>query len=101
MDGTRRSGRVRLGGRGPAAWMPALKNCRRRVRQGGPYGAPLIIDVHVHVSALTPGHGSMSRRILDSAAFRFIRWRLGVKGENEATERALERKLVQTIEENT
>jgi uncharacterized protein len=61
----------------------------------------MIIDVHVHVSALTPGHGSMSRRILDSAAFRFIRWRLGVKGEDEATERALERKLVRTIDENT
>jgi predicted TIM-barrel fold metal-dependent hydrolase len=62
----------------------------------------MIIDVHVHVSALTPGHGSMSRRLLNSLAFRFMRWRLGVSNEApEQEERALERKLVRTIEENT
>lgn len=62
----------------------------------------MIIDVHVHVSALTPAHGSMSQRLLKSAAFRFMRWRLGILGETpEIEERALERKLVQTIEENT
>jgi predicted TIM-barrel fold metal-dependent hydrolase len=62
----------------------------------------MIIDVHVHVSALTPRHGSMSQRLLKSAAFRFMRWRLGIRGQTpETEERALERKLVRTIEENT
>lgn len=60
----------------------------------------MVIDVHVHVCALTPGHGSMSPRLLNSAAFRFMRWRLGVTGADESTERALERKLVETIDEN-
>jgi predicted TIM-barrel fold metal-dependent hydrolase len=57
------------------------------------------IDCHVHVSALTPGHGRMSQRILRSLPFRFMRWRLGIKGEDEATERAIETKLVETIQQ--
>ena len=59
----------------------------------------MIIDCHVHVSALTPGHGCMSQRVLRSLPFRFMRWRLGIKGEDEATERAIEQKLVETIRE--
>ena len=59
----------------------------------------MIIDCHVHISALTPGHGCMSQRVLRSPPFRFIRWRLGIRGENEATERALEKKLADTIVE--
>jgi predicted TIM-barrel fold metal-dependent hydrolase len=38
------------------------------------------IDVHVHVSATVPGHGSMSGRLLNSVPFRFMRWKLGIKG---------------------
>lgn len=57
----------------------------------------MIVDLHVHVSAFTPAHGGMSRRILDSTPFRFMRWRLGMNGEDEATERAIEAKLVETI----
>lgn len=60
---------------------------------------PMVIDCHVHISALMPGHGSMSRKLLDSFAFRFMRWRLGVKGEDERTERQLESVLVRTIDE--
>ena len=59
----------------------------------------MILDLHVHVSAFTPAHGGMSRRILDSVPFRFMRWRLGIKDEGEATERAIEAKLVRTIDE--
>jgi len=43
----------------------------------------------------------MSRRVLDSLPFRFMRWRLGIKGEDARTERELERKLVRTIDENS
>lgn len=57
------------------------------------------IDCHVHVSAFTPAHGSMSPTILRSFPFRFMRWRLGIRGEDEATERAIEGKLVQTVNE--
>ncbi|MDB5295203.1 MAG: metal-dependent hydrolase superfamily protein [Phycisphaerales bacterium] len=58
----------------------------------------MILDLHVHVSAFTPPHGGMSRRILDSLPFRFMRWRLGIPGEDEAAERAIERRLVATID---
>jgi uncharacterized protein len=57
------------------------------------------IDCHVHVSAFTPAHGSMSPTILRSLPFRFMRWRLGIRGEDEATERAIEAKLAQTVNE--
>ena len=58
-----------------------------------------IIDCHVHVSAVTPGHGSMSRRLLDSAAFRFMRWRFRLRGQDERTERDLEAILARTIQQ--
>lgn len=60
----------------------------------------MILDLHVHISAMTDGHGSMSRRLLDSAAFRFMRWRLGLVGEDAGTERALEAKLSATLAES-
>jgi predicted TIM-barrel fold metal-dependent hydrolase len=58
----------------------------------------MIIDLHVHVSALTPGHGSMSDRLLKSVPFRFMRRRLGVQGNDAATERAIAELLARTIE---
>jgi predicted TIM-barrel fold metal-dependent hydrolase len=58
----------------------------------------LIIDCHVHISALTSGHGMMSSKLLDSIAFRFMQRRLNLPGRDEATERALEAKLVETID---
>jgi predicted TIM-barrel fold metal-dependent hydrolase len=58
----------------------------------------LIIDCHVHISALTSGHGMMSPKLLDSIAFRFMQRRLNLPGRDEATERALEAKLVETID---
>ncbi|HEX4056250.1 MAG TPA: amidohydrolase family protein [Tepidisphaeraceae bacterium] len=57
------------------------------------------IDCHVHISALIDGHGSMSRRLLRSLPFRFMRWRLGISGEDESTERAIEATLARTIAE--
>src|SRR5215212_6898429 len=61
----------------------------------------MILDIHVHVSALTPAHGSMSPRLLNSLPFRFMRWRLGVPGTDAATERAIAVKLAETIDETT
>jgi len=58
----------------------------------------MLVDCHVHVCACTPGHGSMSPRLLNSIAFRFMRWRLGIPGYGEETERAIERKLIETID---
>jgi predicted TIM-barrel fold metal-dependent hydrolase len=55
------------------------------------------IDCHVHISALTPGHGLMSRRLLRSLPFRFMKWRLGTRGEGEPLERAIAAKLASTI----
>src|SRR5213592_1774427 len=58
----------------------------------------LIIDCHVHISALTPGHGMMSQKLLDSIAFRFMQRRLNLPGRDVATERALEAKLALTLD---
>ena len=59
----------------------------------------MIIDCHVHISAFTHGHGHMSERLLKSLAFRFMRIRLGIWGTDESTERAIETRLVQTIDQ--
>jgi uncharacterized protein len=58
----------------------------------------MVIDLHVHVSAFTPAHGLMSRRLLDSLPFRFMRWWFGMRGEDEGTERQVERQLAETID---
>src|SRR3954452_11422355 len=61
----------------------------------------MLIDCHVHVCACTPGHGKMSETLLKSLPFRFMQWKLGMSGSSEQTERSLERKLVETIDETT
>ena len=61
----------------------------------------MTIDCHVHVSAFTAPHGGMSQKILRSLPFRFIRWRLGIRGEDAAAERAIAAKLATTIEQTT
>src|SRR5207237_916836 len=61
-------------------------------------GCLMIIDCHVHISALTPGHGMMSEKLLDSIAFRFMQRRLNLPGRDVATERALEAKLALTLD---
>src|ERR1700730_10549984 len=58
----------------------------------------MIVDCHVHACATTPGHGSLSRQLLKKWNFRFIRWRLGLTGDDgEALERGAEAKLVESI----
>jgi predicted TIM-barrel fold metal-dependent hydrolase len=61
----------------------------------------MIVDCHVHICAMSPAHGSMSAKLLNSLPFRFMRWRLGLKGSDEQTERDLEAKLIETINETT
>ncbi len=58
----------------------------------------MVIDCHVHAAAMLPGHGSTSQRLLKTLPFRFMRWRLGLAGSDEAMERQMESKLVETIE---
>src|SRR5438045_1746345 len=59
----------------------------------------MVIDCHVHVSACTPGHGSMSPRLMNSIPFRFMQWRFGLHGATQQTELDLEKLLVRTIDE--
>src|SRR5690349_16993736 len=61
----------------------------------------MIIDCHVHICAATPGHGTMSQPLLNSLAFRFMRWRLGLGKFGPETERDLEALLARTIAETT
>lgn len=59
----------------------------------------MIVDCHVHLSAFTPGHGYMSRTLLDSVPFRFMRWKFGLIGEDARTEATLEQLLARTVAE--
>lgn len=61
----------------------------------------MIVDGHVHVCAMTPGHGSVSRSLRRRASFVFMRWRLGVSffADDERLEREVEAKLVETVRE--
>jgi predicted TIM-barrel fold metal-dependent hydrolase len=58
----------------------------------------LIVDCHVHVAAISGSHGFTSKRQLNTLPFRFMRWRLGMVGSDQNTERQIETKLVKTIE---
>jgi len=56
------------------------------------------IDCHVHICADTPEHGSVSRYLRRTVAFRFMRWRLKLPAEDGAVlEHALEARLSETI----
>ncbi len=56
----------------------------------------MVIDCHVHVAATEP-HGRMSARLQASLPFRFMQWRLGLRGSELDKERGLAAKLAQTI----
>jgi predicted TIM-barrel fold metal-dependent hydrolase len=57
------------------------------------------IDVHVHVCAMSAGHGAMSRHLYDSIPFRFMRWRLGVNGRDPHVDDTLARSLARQLDE--
>jgi predicted TIM-barrel fold metal-dependent hydrolase len=59
----------------------------------------VILDCHVHTAALLPGHGRVSEQARRSVAFRILRRQLGLgaDADDAATERALERTLVDTL----
>ena len=57
----------------------------------------MILDVHVHTCAASPGHGFLSKKLFNSLPFRFMRWRLGLGEYGPQTERELEKKLADTI----
>jgi uncharacterized protein len=56
------------------------------------------IDVHVHLCALSPGHGSMSAALYRSVPFRFMRWRLGIRDDDLRVDESLERKLTELLD---
>ena len=58
----------------------------------------MIVDCHVHIAADSPGHGSVSRRLRNSVAFRFMRRRLRLPREDgPVLERALDGRLAETV----
>lgn len=59
----------------------------------------MIVDVHVHISALAEFHGLMSRELLRSVPFRFMKWRLGLRGDNLETEICLKKVLFRLLDE--
>ena len=61
----------------------------------------MVIDCHVHAAACTPAHGKLSKKLMNSLPFRFMRWRLGMVGFGEPLERQIEAKLVDTLNATT
>ncbi|MDP9174642.1 MAG: amidohydrolase family protein [Planctomycetota bacterium] len=59
----------------------------------------MILDLHVHVSAQTQGHGKMSRQLMASVPFRFMRWKFGISGDDKTTEVAVAAKLASTLQQ--
>jgi predicted TIM-barrel fold metal-dependent hydrolase len=59
----------------------------------------MIVDTHVHVCAFTDRHGWTSARLLKTLPFRFMRWRLGMTGADERTERQVEQTLAGAIDD--
>ncbi|HEX8323218.1 MAG TPA: amidohydrolase family protein [Tepidisphaeraceae bacterium] len=59
------------------------------------------IDCHVHLSALLPGHGEMSPRLLRSPQFWLLAKHFGVPIDPATTDEALERVLVAQLNEAT
>src|SRR5947199_8412660 len=57
----------------------------------------MVLDCHVHVCAFTPTHGGTSAHLLSTIPFRFMRWRLGLRGNDAQTERDLEQTLISSI----
>lgn len=53
----------------------------------------MIVDCHVHVNAFLPAHGRTSEALLARPSFRYLRWRLGMRGADGETERAVEAAL--------
>lgn len=56
------------------------------------------IDVHVHLSALLPGHGSMSPRILSSPQFWLLAKLFGIPIDPSRTDEALEAKFAKDLD---
>ena len=59
----------------------------------------MVVDLHVHISALSPANGGMSQHLLSSIPFRFIKWRLGLRGQDERTEARLRQVLFDTLDD--
>src|SRR4051812_50225218 len=61
-------------------------------------GAAMLVDCHVHVNAFLPANGRTSKALLGRPSFRYLRWRLGMKGADGETERALVSALAGELE---
>jgi len=57
----------------------------------------MTIDCHVHTCAFDPAHGLTSDYLLNTFAFRFMRWRLGL-GKVQPNDQIMEAKLFQTVD---
>src|SRR3954462_15838447 len=59
------------------------------------------IVCHLHTCAFAPAHGKMSAHLLKTLPFRFMRWRLGMKGADARTELQVEQLLFRLLDETT
>ena len=63
----------------------------------------MIIDCHVHVCAMLPGHGITTPKLRRRPSFAFMRWRLGIPffADDAGIEQAVAAKLVETVQQTT
>ena len=59
----------------------------------------MIIDCHVHIAATRPEHGRMSPQLINSFAFRFMRWRMGLDPNAATFDDDVEAFLVRALHE--
>lgn len=59
----------------------------------------MIIDVHTHICALGRG-GMTSDKLINSPPFKFMRWRLGIRGERATWPAQLEQVMLRIIDES-
>jgi len=61
----------------------------------------MVLDSHVHVAAFGPpgnADGFTSQRLLNTFAFRFMRWRMGMVGSDSRTQQQVERTLAASLD---
>ena len=57
----------------------------------------MTVDCHVHIAATRPSRGRMSPRLINSFAFRFMRWRMGLDPTADTFDDDVEAHLVRAL----
>jgi predicted TIM-barrel fold metal-dependent hydrolase len=59
----------------------------------------MVIDCHTHVCASVPSHGQTSDQLLRTLPFRFMRWKLGIEGNDAHSEQQVVTTLANALDQ--